>query len=93
MREGIRAGLLKKMDPSMMAAALTGIINSYASKWLTMEEGTSLRNYVPLSWTFFWKGSGKMRNKQRCLWGSILAPGCPIDPVCLGCGDDQASVA
>ncbi|MBU2054790.1 MAG: TetR/AcrR family transcriptional regulator [Proteobacteria bacterium] len=42
MRKGIRAGVLKKMDPSLMADALMGIINSYASKWLITAEGQSL---------------------------------------------------
>lgn len=42
MRKGIRAGVLKKMDPSLMADALMGIINSYASKWLIAAEGPSL---------------------------------------------------
>jgi len=41
MRKGIRAGVLKKMDPRLMADALMGIINSYASKWLIAAEGTS----------------------------------------------------
>lgn len=59
MREGIQAGLLKKMDPSMMAAALAGIIHSYASKWLTTGEGTSLRNYVPFVMNIFLEGVRK----------------------------------
>src|SRR4030042_2588969 len=42
MRKGIRAGLLKKMEPSLMADALMGIINSYASKWLIAAGGPSL---------------------------------------------------
>jgi AcrR family transcriptional regulator len=59
MREGIQAGLLKRMDPRMMAAALAGIINSYASKWLTTDEGTSLMNYVPFVMDIFLKGVRK----------------------------------
>ena len=47
MSEGIRTGILKGMDPHMMAAALAGIINSCASKWLIMTERTSLVNHVP----------------------------------------------
>lgn len=42
MRKGIRAGVLKKMEPILMADALMGIINSYASKWLIAAEGASL---------------------------------------------------
>ena len=61
-REGIRAGLLKKMDPRMMAAALTGITNSYASKWLTMMEGTSLTSYVPFVMDIFLEGVRKDAN-------------------------------
>jgi AcrR family transcriptional regulator len=59
MREGIRDGLLKKMDPRMMAAALTGIANSYSSKWLTTIEGTSLMNYVPFVIDIFLEGVRK----------------------------------
>jgi len=58
-REGIRVGLLKKMDPRLMAAALTGISNSYASKWLTAQEGASLKNYVPLVMDIFLEGVRK----------------------------------
>jgi AcrR family transcriptional regulator len=58
-REGIRAGLLKKMEPRMMAAALTGITNSYASKWLTMMEGSSLTSYVPFVMDIFLEGVRK----------------------------------
>ena len=42
MRKGIRAGVLKEMEPILMADALMGIINSYASKWLIAAEGPSL---------------------------------------------------
>ena len=59
MREGIRAGLLKKMDPRMMAAALTGIANSYASKWLITMEGMSLMSYVPFVMDIFLEGVRK----------------------------------
>ena len=61
-REGIRAGLLKKMEPRMMAAALTGITNSYASKWLTTMEGTSLTSYVPFVMDIFLEGVRKDAN-------------------------------
>jgi AcrR family transcriptional regulator len=56
MSEGIRDGLLKKMDPRMMAAALTGIANSFASKWLTAMEGTPLMNYIPFVMDIFLEG-------------------------------------
>ena len=59
MREGIRVGLLKKMDPRMMAAALTGIANSFASKWLTSMEGASLMSYVPFVIDIFLEGVRK----------------------------------
>ncbi|MDP1990313.1 MAG: TetR/AcrR family transcriptional regulator [Syntrophales bacterium] len=61
-REGIRAGLLKKMDPRMMASALTGIANSYASKWLTTMEGTPLTSYVPFVMDIFLEGVRKDAN-------------------------------
>jgi AcrR family transcriptional regulator len=57
--EGIRAGLLKNMDPRMMAAALTGITNSYSSKWLTSMEGTSLMSYAPFVIDIFLEGVRK----------------------------------
>jgi len=59
MSEGIRAGTLKGMDPRMMASALAGIINSCASKWLTMTERTSLMNYSPFVVDIFLKGVKK----------------------------------
>ena len=59
MNEGIRAGILKGMDPRMMAAALAGIINSCASKWLTMTKRTSLMNHIPFVIDIFLKGVRK----------------------------------
>jgi AcrR family transcriptional regulator len=56
MRDGISAGILKKMDPRMMAAALTGIVNSYASKWLTVAEGASLIDNVRFVVDIFLQG-------------------------------------
>jgi AcrR family transcriptional regulator len=46
MSKGIVSGLLKEMDPRLMADALMGIINSYASKWLIAAEGSSLTGNV-----------------------------------------------
>ncbi len=60
--EGIRTGVLKKMDPRMMAAALTGIANSYASKWLSTMEGMSLTSYVPFVMDIFLGGVRKDAN-------------------------------
>jgi AcrR family transcriptional regulator len=59
MRAGISAGILKKMDPRMMAAALTGIINSYASRWLTVAEGAPLMDNVRLVVDIFLQGVQK----------------------------------
>lgn len=56
MSEGIRTGILKGMDPCMMAAALAGIINSCASRWLTMTERTSLMDHIPFVVDIFLKG-------------------------------------
>ncbi len=61
-REGIRAGILKEMDPRMMAAALTGIINSFASKWLAMMEGASLMDNVSFVINIFLEGVRKNAN-------------------------------
>ena len=59
MRDGIRNGILKKMDPWMMAAALTGIINSYTAKWLTVAEGASLMDNVQFVVDIFLQGVKK----------------------------------
>jgi len=59
LREGICAGVLKELDPRMMAAALTGIINSCASKWLAMMEGASLMSNVPFVIDIFLEGVRK----------------------------------
>ena len=58
-REGIRVGLLKKMDPRLMATALRGVANAYASQWLTMGEGVSLLSYVPFVMDIFLEGVRK----------------------------------
>jgi AcrR family transcriptional regulator len=62
MRDGIQSGILKQMDPRMMAAALTGIINSYASKWLAVAEGTSLTDNVRFVVDIFLQGVKKNAN-------------------------------
>ncbi|MEI7672772.1 MAG: TetR/AcrR family transcriptional regulator [Deltaproteobacteria bacterium] len=59
LREGICAGVLKEMDPRMMAAALTGIINSCAAKWLAMMEGASLMSNIPFVIDIFLEGGRK----------------------------------
>jgi hypothetical protein len=59
MNEGVRRGILKGMDPRMMAAALAGIINSSASKWLTMTKRTSLLEHIPFVVDIFLKGVKK----------------------------------
>jgi TetR/AcrR family transcriptional regulator len=59
MRDGIRTGILKVMDPAMMAAALTGIVNSYASKWLVLAEEGSLITKTPFVLAIFLEGVGK----------------------------------
>jgi hypothetical protein len=45
-----------------MASALTGITNSYASKWLATMEGTSLTSYVPFVMDIFLEGVRKDAN-------------------------------
>lgn len=59
LRDGIRAGVLEDMDPRMMAAAMTGIINSCASKWLDMREGASLMDNIPFVINIFLEGVRK----------------------------------
>lgn len=58
-RLGIRSGILKEMDPGMIAAVLTGIVNSCASRWLTMMEGPSLIDHVPFVINIFLEGVRK----------------------------------
>ncbi len=55
-REGIRTGDLKKMDPRMMAAALLGIISSCSFKWLTVAKEGSLETKVPFVLDIFLEG-------------------------------------
>jgi AcrR family transcriptional regulator len=59
MEDGIRTGILKQMDAPMMAAALTGIVNSYATKWLAAAEEKSLRSKVPCVLNIFLEGVRK----------------------------------
>jgi AcrR family transcriptional regulator len=59
LRDGIRRGILKKIDPPLMAAALTGIVNSYASKWLAVAQGESLKGKVPFVRDIFLEGVRK----------------------------------
>jgi AcrR family transcriptional regulator len=59
MREGMRRGVLKRMDPVIMAAAFTGIVNSCISKWLTMVEETSLQGKAPIVIEIFLNGVGQ----------------------------------
>jgi AcrR family transcriptional regulator len=56
MRDGIRNGVLKKMDPRMMAAALLGIINSCSFKWLTVAKEGSLESKMPFVLDIFLEG-------------------------------------
>ena len=55
-REGIRTGDLKKMDPRMMVSALLGIINSCSFKWLTVAKEGSLKTKVPFVLDIFLEG-------------------------------------
>jgi AcrR family transcriptional regulator len=59
MREGIRAGILQRMDPRMMAAALVGIMNSCTFKWLAAPGGTALSADVPIVIDIFLGGVRK----------------------------------
>jgi AcrR family transcriptional regulator len=59
MRDGIRTGILKNIDPPLMAAALTGIVNSYASKWLTVAQRESLKSKAPFVRDIFLEGVRK----------------------------------
>jgi AcrR family transcriptional regulator len=56
MREGIRTSVVKRMDPSLMVAAFTGIINSCTSRWLTGLHDTTLETTVPLVTEIFLNG-------------------------------------
>jgi len=56
MRTGMRTGFLKEMDPPMMAAALMGIVNSYAAKWIALGEEKSLTKKTPFVLAIFLEG-------------------------------------
>lgn len=56
LRAGIRAGVLREMDPTMMATALTGIVNSYASQWIALAEMDSLTRKTPSVLAIFLEG-------------------------------------
>jgi AcrR family transcriptional regulator len=56
-REGIRNGELKKMDPHMMAATLLGIINSCAFRWLSASKEGNLETDIPFVLDIFLKGA------------------------------------
>ncbi|MHB8769562.1 MAG: TetR/AcrR family transcriptional regulator [Syntrophales bacterium] len=58
-RAGIRAGILREMDATMMATALTGIVNSYASKWIALAETESLTQKTPFALAIFLEGVRK----------------------------------
>jgi hypothetical protein len=55
----IRSGILKKIDPPLMAAALMGIVNSCASKWLAVAQEEALISKVPIVRDIFLKGVRK----------------------------------
>jgi len=54
--EVMRTGFLKEMDPPMMAAALMGIVNSYAAKWIALGEEKSLTQRTPFVLAIFLEG-------------------------------------
>lgn len=56
MAEGVRMGVLKNLDPRMMAVALTGVVNACASRWLTLWKETGLRSQVPFVMDIFLEG-------------------------------------
>ncbi len=56
LRTGIRAGVLREMDPTTMATALTGIVNSYASQWIALAETESLRRKTSSALAIFLEG-------------------------------------
>jgi AcrR family transcriptional regulator len=56
MREGILAGIIKGMDPRLMATALLGIINSCTFRWLTVVGEASLADNVPFVLDIFLGG-------------------------------------
>ena len=64
MREGSRAGLLKKRDPLLLAAVLMGIINSCVFQRLTGTDKSPLDAKVPFVLDLFWEGG---RAKKMCV--------------------------
>jgi AcrR family transcriptional regulator len=56
MGEGIRRGIFKRIDPALMATALTGIVNACASKWLALAGGAALRDQASAAIAIFLEG-------------------------------------
>ena len=56
MGEGIRRGIFKRIDPGLMATALTGIVNACASKWLALARGGVLRDQTSAVIAIFLEG-------------------------------------
>ena len=56
-REGIRTGELKKMDPHMMSATLLSIINSCAFRWLSASKEGALETNIPFVMDIFLEGA------------------------------------
>lgn len=56
LQDGIRTGVIRNLNPTMLATALTGIINSTASKWITHAEKEPLRQKTPFVLDIFLEG-------------------------------------
>jgi len=58
-QDGIRSGEFRKVEPTVAAGSLMGIIRSVIFSWFVREERTSLDRYRPMVMEIFLKGISK----------------------------------
>jgi len=58
-REGIKSGEFRRVEPTVAAASFMGIISSVMFSWLARDERTSLDRYRPMVMDILLKGIGK----------------------------------
>jgi TetR/AcrR family transcriptional regulator len=64
MRQGIKEGEFKPMDPMDLAHALVGIVNSFVFEWLISPQSYPLRSKAEAVLEIFLKGMQKMERRK-----------------------------
>jgi hypothetical protein len=64
MRQGIREGEFKPMDPMDLAHALVGIVHSFVFEWLINPQSYPLRSKAQAVLEIFLKGMQKMERRK-----------------------------